>query len=116
MNRFSKLFFTDGLGGIFATKSCLNIPPRLKYVATLPCEILLSKKWRKSEICIVINDTSPGSIAKYLRCDGSLYYTFIIQSAGERIFKISEHLAKLQAKWLIVSCAPFALHFFPQTC
>jgi len=73
MNRFSKLFFTDGLGGIFATKSCLNIPPRLKYVATLPCEILLSEKWRKSEICIVINDTSPGSIAKYLRCDGSLY-------------------------------------------
>jgi len=68
-----KTFFTDGLGGKFATKSCLNIPPRLKYVATLPCEILLSEKWRKSEICIVINDTSPGSIAKYLRCDGSLY-------------------------------------------
>ena len=116
MNRFSKLFFTDGLGGKFATKSCLNIPPRRKYVATLPCEILLSEKWRKSEICIVINDTSPGSIAKYLRCAGSLYYTFILQSAGERIFKISEHLAKLQAKWLIVSCAPFALHFCPQTC
>ena len=49
-------------------------------------------------MCIVISDKSPGSIAKYLRCDESLYYTFIIQSAGERIFKISEHLAKLQAK------------------
>jgi len=27
----------------------------------------------------------------------------IIQFAGERIVKIGEHLAKLQAKWLIVS-------------
>jgi len=26
--------------------------------------------------------------------------------------KIGEHLAKLQAKWLIVLCAPFDLHFF----
>jgi len=65
--------FTGRLTGKFATNSYLTIPPRLKYVATLPCEILLSEKWRKSEICIVINDTSPGSIAKYLRCDGSLY-------------------------------------------
>ena len=31
--------FTGRLTGKFATKSCLNIPPRLKYVATLPCEI-----------------------------------------------------------------------------
>ena len=52
---------------------------------------------------------------KHLRCDELLYYTFISQSAGER-FKIYEHLAKLQAKWLIVSCAPFALHFCPQRC
>ena len=74
------------------------------------------KKWHQSEICIVINDTSQGSIAKHLRCDELHYYTFIIQSAGERIFKIDEHLAKLQAKWLIVSCAPFALHFCPQRC
>ena len=29
-------------------------------------------------------------------------YTFITQFAGERIFKISEHLAKLQAEWLIM--------------
>jgi len=59
---------------------------------------------------------SQGSIAKHLRCDESLYYTFVIQSASERIFKIGEHLAKLQAKWLIVSCDPFALHFCPQRC
>ena len=55
--------------------------------------------WRQSEICIVINDKSQGSIAKHLRNDELLYYTFITQSAGERIFKIGEHLAKLQAKW-----------------
>jgi len=38
--------------------------------------------------CIAINDESQGSIAKNLRCDELLYYTFIIHSAGERIFKI----------------------------
>jgi len=54
------------------------------------------------------------SIAKHLRCDDLLYYAFIIQSAGERIFKIGEHLVKLKAKWLVVACAPFALHFCPQ--
>jgi len=55
--------------------------------------------WRQSEICIVINDKLQGSIAKHLRNDESLYYAFITQSAGERTFKIGEHLAKLQAKW-----------------
>jgi len=55
-----------------------------------------------------------GSIAKHLMVDELLHYTFIIQSAGERIFKIGEHLAKLQAKWLTVLCVPFALHFYTQ--
>jgi len=76
----------------------------------------MSEKWRHSEICIVVNDKSQRSIAKYLRSDELRYYTFMTQSADERIFKIGEHLAKLQAKWLIVSCAPFALYFCPQTC
>ena len=49
--------------------------------------------------------------AIHLRNDDLLYYTFITLSAGERIFKIGEHLAKLQAKMVIVSCAPFTLHF-----
>ena len=71
----------------------LNIPPRLKHVATLPCEIWMSLKCRQSEICIVINDKSQGSIAKHLRNNDLLYNTFIIQSADERIFKIGEHLA-----------------------
>jgi len=55
----------------------------------------MSEKWRQSEICIVINDKSQGSIAKHLRSDELLHCIFIIQSAGVRIFKIGEHLAKL---------------------
>jgi len=29
----------------------------------------MSEKWRQSEICIVINDKSQGSIAQHLGCD-----------------------------------------------
>jgi len=64
----------------------------------------MSENRQQSEIYIVINDKSKGSIAKHLSWDGLLYYKFITQFANERIFKIGEHLAKLQAKWLIVSC------------
>jgi len=64
------------------------------------------RKWHHSEICIAINDESQGSIATNLRCDKLIYDTFIIHSAGERIFNIGEHLAMLQAKWLTVSYAP----------
>ena len=64
---------------------------------------MIAEKWHHSEIRIVINDESQGSIVKNSRCDELLYYTFIIHSAGERIFKIGEHLAKLQAKSLNVS-------------
>jgi len=35
-----------------------------------------------------------------------LYYKVIVLFAGERIFKIATHLAKLQAKWLIASQCP----------
>jgi len=61
------------------------------------------EKWHYSEIHIAINDESQVSIAKNLKCDELLYYTFITHSAGEKISKIGEHLAKLQAKWLTVS-------------
>jgi len=64
--------------------------------------------------CIEINNKSQGSITKRLRSDMLLYYKFITQFAGERIFKIGKYLAKLWRKWLIVSCAPFTLCFFPQ--
>ena len=68
-----------------------------------------AEKRHHSEIRIAINDESQGSIAKNLKCDELLYYTFIIHSAGERIFNIGEHLAKLQAKWLTVSPCTFVL-------
>jgi len=74
------------------------------------------EKMHHSEISIAIIDESQGCIAKNLRCNELLYYTFITHSAGERIFKIGEHLAKLQAKSLTVSYTPFALHFCPQRC
>ena len=61
-----------------------------------------AEKWHHSEIRIAINDESQRSIAKNLRRDELLYYTFIIHSAGERIFEIGEHLAKLRAKSLTV--------------
>ena len=108
--RFSKIF-TDRLSGKFATNSYLNIPPHHKYVATLPCEIWMTENWRQSEMCIVMDDKSQGSIAKHLSI-----YKFISQFASERIFRIGEHLAKLQAKWLFMSYAPFALHFCSQRC
>ena len=41
INWFSNLF-TDGLRSKFSTNLCLKIPPRLKHVVTLPCEIWMS--------------------------------------------------------------------------
>ena len=76
----------------------------------------MSENWQQSEICIVINDQSQDSTAKHLSYDGLLHYKFFSHCAGKRIFKIREHLAKLQAKWLIVSYAPFALASTPPGC
>jgi len=76
----------------------------------------MSENWQQSEICIVINDKSQDNTAKRLSYDGLLHYKFVNHFAGKRIFKIREHLAKLQAKWLIVSYAPFTLDFCPQRC
>jgi len=45
-----------------------------------------AEKWHHSQISIAIKDESQGSIAKNLRCDELLYYTFVIHSASERIF------------------------------
>ena len=55
----------------------------LHYLAKYKCQ-----KWHHSEIRIAINYESQDSIAKNLKCDELLYYTFIIHSAGERIFKM----------------------------
>ena len=57
--------FTDRLTGKFTANSYLNVPPHLKCVATLPCEIKMSENWWQSEICIVINDKSQNSTDKH---------------------------------------------------
>jgi len=62
-----------------------------------------AEKRHHSALRIAINDESQGSLAKNLRFDELLYYTFITHFAGEKIFKIGEHLAKLWAKSLTVS-------------
>jgi len=56
-------FFTGWFPSIFAVKWILNIPPHLAYVATLPCETLMSAQQ-------AINDKLQGSVAIYLRCGG----------------------------------------------
>ena len=76
----------------------------------------MSANWWQAEICIVINVKSQGSIVKPLSWDGLHYCKFITEFDKKRISKISEHLAKLQVKRLIVSYTPFALHFCPQRC
>ena len=37
----------------------------------------MSVNWRQSEICIVFNDKSRGSLAKRLSWDGLFHYKFI---------------------------------------
>jgi len=53
--------FTGRFLGKFAVKCILQIPPHLAYVATLPCETLMSAKQ-------TINDKLQGSVGTYLSC------------------------------------------------
>jgi len=46
------------------------------------------EKWHHSGIRIAIIDESQGSIAKNLRCDELLYYTFIIHFAGKFFLRL----------------------------
>ena len=62
LSRFTKVF-TGRFLVKFAVKCILKIPPHLAYVATLPCETLMSAKQ-------AINDKLQGSVAAYLRCGG----------------------------------------------
>jgi len=89
------IFFTGRFLGKFAVKWMLKIPPHLAYVATLPCETLMSAKQ-------TINDKLQRSVAAYLRCDGvvnnQIKKRFVAESVSE---KIGEYVAQLQARaWL----------------
>jgi len=57
LNRFKKV--TGGFPGKFAVKRISTILPHLAYVATLPCETLMSTKQ-------AINDKLQGRVATYL--------------------------------------------------
>jgi len=55
LNRFT-IFFTGRFLAKFAVKWKLNIPPHFAYVATLPCETLMSAKQ-------ALNDKLQGNVA-----------------------------------------------------
>ena len=60
LNRFTN-FFTGRFLSKFAVKWILKIPPLLAYVATIPCETLMSAKQ-------AIIDKLQDSVATHLRC------------------------------------------------
>jgi len=53
--------------------------------------------------------------AKHLSCGELLHTTLSFNLMVKKNFETGEHLAKLQAKRFIVSYAPIALDFRPQT-
>jgi len=58
------MFFTGRFLGKFVVKLIIRIPPHLAYVATLPCETLMSAKQ-------AINDKLQGGVEDTcLRCGG----------------------------------------------
>jgi len=57
--------FTNRFIREYATKSSLIVSPHLKRIAALPCETSILENYRKSDACIVINDTSQGSVATF---------------------------------------------------
>jgi len=81
----------------FAVKWILKIQPHLAYVATPPCETLMSAKQ-------AINDKLQCSVASLhiSRVVGLLITTlrkvYCSESASEKNVKIGEYLAKLQAR------------------
>jgi len=58
-----KRFFTERFLGEFAVEWISKILPHFAYVATLPCETLMSAKQ-------ATNDKLQGSVATHLRCSG----------------------------------------------
>ena len=75
--------------GKFIVKWILKLPPRLAYVATLPCETLVTAKQ-------AINDILQGSVAifqvRWINKKGLLL--------SVKKFKIGEYLEKLQTRAL----------------
>jgi len=71
----------------------MNTHKHIAYVATLPCETLMSAKQ-------AINDKLQGNVATHLRCGGVVNNqtkTGSLLSLTEKVFLIGEYLAKLLA-------------------
>jgi len=96
LNRFTA-FFHWRFTSEFAVKWILNIPPHLAYVATLPCETLMSAKQ-------AINDKLQSSVATYLRYGGVVDNQInkgLLLSVRVKMFLNGEYLANLQPRaWL----------------
>ena len=72
--------FTDRLSSKFPASD--NIPPQR--VAKLPCEILMLKKEKQPETCIMINDTAQRCVAMRFRSGETLDYYFIMVALWNR--------------------------------
>ena len=88
-----KKTFTARFLGKFAVKCILKIPSNFAYVATPPCERLMSTKQ-------AIDDKLHGSVATYLRCSGVFNNQIkkCLLLSLRVIFLIGEYLAKLQTR------------------
>ena len=94
---FNRNFVTGRFLGKFAVKWVKSeIPPHFAYVATLPCETLMSAKQ-------AINDKLQGSVATHLRYGGVVNKQIKkgLLLSLRVIFLIGKYLSKLQARtWL----------------
>jgi len=77
------------------------MPPFLNHVVTLPCDLSLITVYVSGCCCFSDINISQGSVATHLRGGGIFYYHFttnLLLSLSERILKIGQYLAKLEAK------------------
>ena len=100
LNRF-EYFFTGKSLGKFAVKWISKIPPYLAYVATLPCETLMSAKQ-------TTNDKLQSSVATYIRCGGvvnkQIKKGLLLSVRVKCIFLNRRIFGKVTSKNVIVSC------------
>ena len=101
LNRLKNCFFTGRLLGKLAVIWISKIPPQLAYVATLPCETLLSAKQ-------AINDKLQGSVVTHLRYDGVVNNQIkkgLLRSLRVKKVLKSENIWQITSKNIILSRA-----------
>ena len=98
VNRFQK--FTGRFPGKFAVKCILKIPAHFAYVATLPCETLMSAKQ-------ALDHKLQGSVAAYLTCGGVVNNQIkngLLLSLGVKSILNSVNIWQSYEQNVIVSC------------